>query len=304
MKNDQESLGFFDKYGFIIQFDHAKTVFSSQTRDLSLGFPELEVFFDNYGFPPGTLTFIFAKSKVGKTYLVCNSIYFLVLSGRRVLFISLEMSSMSIIFRLCRLVMGLGVQDLKNYCLKKTGLDEVFQKFVDIRFPENLVIFDPPTAFLNNIEAAIEKFNPDVVFLDHLHRVSIKGTNDLFTQTTAIAYGLSDLAKKTGKIFVSLVQVSRGSEGNKADDGSVMPSLSAGKGSGALEEVADVIVGMCRPEIDPKLALKRQHQVELRIIGNRYGRSSPNLVYFYDPDSGMLIHEDAVERQHLLHERK
>lgn len=239
---------------------------------------------------------LFAKSKVGKTYLACYSVYFLVLCGRRVLFISLEMSSAHIILRMCRLVMRVGLQELKEICRENSGIERVLQKITEVGIPEKLVIFDPPGATLEEIEAAINKYNPDVIFLDHLHRVKVENTKDLFTQTTVVSYGLSALAKKTGKVFISLVQVSRGAEGNKADDGSVMPSLASGKGSGALEEVADVIIGMCRPEIDPKLALKRQHQVELRIIGNRYGRSSPSIVYFYSPASGMLIHEDRIQQ--------
>lgn len=292
------------KFNFLRHFSQAKEILLNQKRDISLGFSELEIFFDNGGFPMGILVYIFAKSKVGKTHLVCYSINYLIQIGKKVLFISLEMTAVSIVIRLARLVMRSDVAELKKICQKNDGIDNIFHRFEQKGYFENLIIYDPPTTSLKDIESAILNFNPDVIFLDHLHRVTVEGAKDLFTQTTAISYGLSDIAKRTGKILVSLVQVSRGAEGHRAEDGSVMPSLAAGKGSGALEEVADVVIGMCRPEIDQSLARKRQHQIELRIIGNRFGRSSPNLVYFYDPESGMLTHEDVVERQRLYLERK
>jgi len=286
-----------EKYAFSAQLMQAEKAISNQKNDLSIGFPELEIYFDNKGIPEGTLTMLIAKSKVGKTFFVCNSIFYLVSRKIRVLFLSLEMTAAGVIARFSRLIMGIGYAELKDICRESTGLSQLRERFNHFEFPQYLVICDPPCATLKGIETAIGHFNPDVVFLDHLHRVRVENNSDIYSQTTAIAYGLSEIVKRTGKIFISLVQVSRGSEGNKADDGSVMPSMSAGKGSGALEEVADAIIGMCRPEIDPSQAISRRYQIEMRIIGNRYGRSSPNLVYYYDPSSGRLTNEN------LIHER-
>ena len=98
-----------------------------------------------------------------------------------------------------------------------------------------------------------------MVYLDHLHLIRTK-YNNIFEHTTHCMKGIHYMKKQFKTRFVVLVQVSRDKE--EKHSGSKPAYIESGKGSGAIEEYADMVLGLGRPDIDPNVEGGRTNIIE------------------------------------------
>ncbi len=115
-----------------------------------------------------------------------------------------------------------------------------------------------------------------VIGIDYLQLIDGKGINE-YEVTSRLARQSKDMAKLLNIPAVLLSQVSR-----KGGDGEVEVSLDMGRGSGAIEEGADFVLGLWQAnkgtEKDP------EYDLICRILKNRKGPKGSRWKLSLDPD--------------------
>lgn len=106
-----------------------------------------------------------------------------------------------------------------------------------------------------------------VIGIDYLGLLDMSGETE-YAQVSAIARGAKGLAKSLNLPVVLLSQVSR-----KGGDGEVEISLDMGRGSGAIEEGADFVLGLWQMETQdcPLDSDNKKYDLICRILKNRKG---------------------------------
>ena len=213
----------------------------------------------------GDLIIIAARASMGKTAWAVSEILELAKMGVRIGLISMEMKSSDIYWRLVTAECGFDMHTVMNPN-DITSAD--FTKISEARaLVNNLPIFidDLPNPTLNHFNSRykrmIRKFSVDIIYADHLGKISVPGLEkDQYTMVTIIARSVKATAKKSDIPLVMLTQLSRKTEGRK----DMRPMLSDLKDSGAIEEEADLVGLLYRPEYYKDQGLPNYDLVMLR----------------------------------------
>lgn len=119
-----------------------------------------------------------------------------------------------------------------------------------------------------------------LVGIDYLGLMDAKGETE-YQQVSNLARGLKSVAKRINLPVVLLSQVSR-----KGGDGELEISLDMGRGSGAVEEAADFVLGLwqqeknaCSMETDER----KEYDLICRILKNRKGPKGSRWTLELDP---------------------
>jgi len=252
---------------------------------LSTGFPELDKQFWGGGVSAGKLIVLMGRAKVGKTYLLTNWIYRLLILGQKIMFFSLEMSAGDILARLLQILAN---DKMDNILVNLKYNPGIYSKLLqDFNVNEKLKILDKRGTNLKEIIDTIEreKNNCDFFMLDHILRIKTRSEKDRHTIDT-ILKTLSDTVLRTNTRMILASQVTRGH-----GDGSTMPAADTGKGSGSIEEDCDVLIGMCRPEIAPDCPTELRHKIQLMVLANRFGKMYKLITLPYDEESSIISDE-------------
>ena len=176
------------------------------------------------GLPNKTLNIALAGTGVGKSLFMCHVASSVLLQGRNVLYITLEMAEERIAERIDANLLNVPIQDIVNlpkqmFESKVTNLTKKTQG--------TLIIKEYPTAsahaghfksLLN--ELALKKsFHPDIIFIDYLNICSssrYKGNSNInsYTFVKAIAEELRGLAVEFNVPIVSATQTTRSGYGS------------------------------------------------------------------------------------------
>jgi replicative DNA helicase len=166
------------------------------------------------------------------------------------IFFSLEMPATQIFERAASMVTGLPAQELEEL-LKDPDQRVDVAKAVAEKF-QNVLIIDKDALNLKDIESYIDAAEKEVlhqkvrlVLIDHLGRMKERGRSE-YEVVSALARQMKELAKARDVVCYVAVQVGRDGGG----DGTQELSLSSARGSGQIEEGADVLLGMWRPDFD------------------------------------------------------
>ena len=209
-----------------------------------------------------------ARPSAGKTALACNMIAGLAANGHRSLFISLEMTRVQLGNRL--------VAGEANTTYAKASFEENPSVAEHHRITKamkdmagwGMDIYDPPTATIAGVCSKIREAGKqgfDTVFIDYigLMRPDTKAQKESrFMLITDASTQLKAAARASGVCVVCLCQLRRESE--RSDK----PKLSDLRESGQLEQDADAVVLIHRPDRDSDEAHER---TETLIAKNRNG---------------------------------
>ena len=172
------------------------------------------------GIPSKTLNICLAGTGVGKTMFMTHLASSILLQGKNVLYITLEMAEERIAERIDANLLNVGMSDLEElpYQMYETKINKLQSKTTG-----TLIIKEYPTAsahtghFKNLIsELALKKsFKPDIVFIDYLNICSSSrfkaGTNvNSYTYIKSIAEELRGLAVENNIPIFSATQTTRG----------------------------------------------------------------------------------------------
>lgn len=232
------------------------------------------------GWQDGDLIVIGARPSLGKTALTLASI---LNSAKNVVddsvmyeFFSCEMAVGGVIDRLIAMNVGLPVGAMKNpmkYLPKiKGGLEKYSTSAGEL---STLPIGISEETNLALIKAEIRKKvkrNPDkkhLFAIDHLGHVKVDGVIEKREVYTIVVEELKALAKQLGIVIILVVQLNRGVT-NREDKS---PQLSDIRESGAVEEIADVIIFPHREAYYDKerRGTEKLQEMELIFAKNRQG---------------------------------
>ena len=227
----------------------------TKTDDISgvpSGFPTMDRV--TYGWQPTDLIILAARPSVGKTAFALNLARNAALHPTKpvpVGFFSLEMGASQLVQRILSAESEIKMEKISRGKLENHEYEQLLSK--GIKKLEVAPIFIDDTAALNIFEfrakarRLVNKHNVGLIIIDYLQLMS--GTNDRGSnreqEISNISRNLKALAKELNVPIIALSQLSRAVETRKE---SKMPQLSDLRESGAIEQDADMVMFIYRPE--------------------------------------------------------
>ena len=221
------------------------------------------------GLPNKTLNIALAGTGVGKSLFMCHMASAVLLQGRNVLYITMEMAEEKIAERIDSNLLNVNIKDLSD--LPKTlFVNKVSQ--LQQKTQGNIIIKEYPTAsahaghfksLLN--ELALKKsFRPDIIFIDYLNicassRYRSNGTVNSYSYIKAIAEELRGLAVEANVPIVSATQTTRSGYGSSDVE------LTDTSESFGLPATADLMFALISTE-----ELESMGQILVKQLKNRY----------------------------------
>src|SRR5210317_921216 len=227
------------------------------------------------GLPNKTLNIALAGTGVGKSLFMCHVASSVLLQGKNVLYITLEIAEEKIAERIDANLLNVNIQDVRE--LPKKSFDTKLAKLAD-RTKGKLIIKEYPTAsahaghfkaLLN--ELALKKsFRPDIIFIDYLNicassRYKSGMSVNSYSYIKAIAEELRGLAVEAEVPIVSATQTTRSGYGSSDVD------LTDTSESFGLPATADLMFALISTE-----ELEQIGQIMVKQLKNRYNDPTVN----------------------------
>ena len=252
-------------------------------RGLKSGFRDLDN--KTAGFQKGDLVIVGARPAMGKTTFAQNIAYNIAkYNNKGVLFFSMEMAANEIIERIISDVSG-----VDNWHIRTGNIsDEEFNRVTDAMGElDDLPLYIDDTSSMNIMELrnkarrAMHDHDVGIISIDYLQL--IQGTNryagNRVQEVSEVSRGLKILARELKVPVIALAQLSRNVTGR--DD--PRPVLSDLRDSGSIEQDADLVVFLHRPDYykihDDNY--EDTHITELIIAKHRHGAVGKVELYFH-----------------------
>ena len=217
------------------------------------GFPSLDRI--TYGWQPTDLIILAARPSVGKTAFALNLARSAALHPTKptaVGFFSLEMSSSQLVQRILSAESEIWLEKIARGKLEEHEMKQLYKKGIDKLSKAPIFIDD--SAALNIFELRAKcrrlknKHNIGIIIIDYLQLMS--GSADRNSnreqEISKISRDLKGLAKELQVPIIALSQLSR--EVEKRKEGNKVPQLSDLRESGAIEQDADMVMFLYRPD--------------------------------------------------------
>ena len=242
---------------------------------LSTGFVDLDE--KTNGFQPTELIIVAARPSMGKTAFVCNVAEAAAESGKGVLVFSLEQSKVELAERFLCIRARINGHKLRAGDLDEVDRHQLMQASSELSALP-LFIDDQPGRSISQIGALSRRMkrqhNLGLVIIDYLQLIEAEDRRAPREQQVAqITRRLKFLAKELHIPVIALAQLNRGVETRK--EGDKRPRLADLRESGSIEQDADLVVLLHRPEVymvpgDPEYDAKKG-LAELIVAKNRSG---------------------------------
>ena len=263
---------------YMLEFD--KRTRMGDVRGLSTGMTDLDLVL--CGLQNGELTLPAARPGVGKTVFGCNLAANVCRGGRRVMFVSLEMSTSEIVTRLVSNVAGVDSYRMNTNTLNAAEHDRLCEAF-NVIGNWKLHIDSTANQSVTRITSAARrqqrKAGLDLLIVDYIQQVEPEDRRvPRHEQIGVISRRLKACARELNIPVVALCQVNRAAEGREERK----PRLSDLRESGSLEADADMVL-ILHPAETTATALPNSNPVQLLnvdVAKNRNGRCGEiTLVY-------------------------
>ncbi len=203
------------------------------------------------GFQPSDLIIVAARPAMGKTSLVLNIAQHVGIEKNiPVAFFSLEMSKDSLVQRLLTSEARIDAQLVRKAMLK----DEHFSRLAraaGVISPAPIYINDSASLTLLEMRSRARRLKVDsgigLIVVDYLQLINGPSAENRQQEISQISRSLKALAKELNVPVLALSQLSRAPEQRGAD--SKRPQLSDLRESGAIEQDADLVLFIYRPEV-------------------------------------------------------
>src|SRR6187549_2977151 len=220
------------------------------------GFPSLDRI--TYGWQPTDLIILAARPSVGKTAFALNLARSAALHPTKptgVGLFALEMSAGQLVQRILSAESEIWLEKIARGKLEEHEMKQLYARGIQRLAQAPLFIDD--TAALNIFELRAKcrrlktKHDIGLIIIDYLQLMSGTGENkngNREQEISNISRNLKGLAKELNVPIIALSQLSRAVETRGAKDGSKTPQLSDLRESGAIEQDADMVIFLSRPE--------------------------------------------------------
>tara|TARA_A100001011_G_scaffold399202_1_gene506746 strand:- start:1391 stop:2902 length:1512 start_codon:yes stop_codon:yes gene_type:complete len=246
---------------------------------ISTGFQKLDKL--TSGWQPSDLIIIAARPGMGKTALTLSMARNIAVTKEiPVAFFSLEMSSVQLITRLISAETGLSSEKLRTGKLADHEWQQLNVKVSDLE-KAPLYIDDTPSLSIFDLRAKARRLASQngikLIIVDYLQLMTAGSNNKLGNreqEISTISRNLKALSKELDIPIIALSQLSRAVE---TRGGTKRPMLSDLRESGAIEQDADIVSFIYRPEYynidewDDQEHTPSQGQAELIIAKHRNG---------------------------------
>ncbi len=251
------------------------------------GFPDL----DNLtsGFQKSELVIVAARPSMGKTAFCLNIASNAAQQGRGVAIFSLEMSKDALVQRLLCSAAGIDSQAVRQGRIKESDYPRI-ARATGILQNAPIWIDDTPALTLLEMRGKARRLRAEsdigLIMVDYLQLMrSPEYSENRVQEISDISRSLKALARELEVPVLALSQLSRASEQRGGDR---TPMLSDLRDSGAIEQDADVVIFIHRPEMYKDLREKAEAQgtsvdglAEIHLAKHRNGPTGNFRLYFH-----------------------
>lgn len=238
----------------VIEGMRRKAASPDQVLGVPSAWPELNRL--TFGWHPGQLIVIAARPSVGKTSFALQCAAAACMAGHRVLFESFEMSNSELGERLLAVHGRVPLMGVRAGQLSDDQWTRAMRAEKQIR-GWRLGLHDVAGASIGEVRTTARRANPNgkdaigLVIVDYLQLVSASADSRQ-NEVSAVSRGLKAMGKELGCPVIALSQLNRGVEQRGKD---AEPQLSDLRESGAIEQDADVVIALHRPDKENPEAL-------------------------------------------------
>ncbi|HEX5580714.1 MAG TPA: replicative DNA helicase [Gemmatimonadaceae bacterium] len=204
------------------------------------------------GFQPADLVIVAARPSMGKTAFTLSIAQNAAINeGKKVAFFSLEMSKESLVQRMLTSEARIDAQDLRRARLRDDDFPRL-ARAAGILSSAPIYIDDQPGITLLEMRSKARRLKSeaglDMIIVDYLQLIAgPPGVENRQQEISQISRGLKALAKELSVPVLALSQLSRAPEQRAGDQ--KRPQMSDLRESGAIEQDADLIMAIYRPEV-------------------------------------------------------
>jgi replicative DNA helicase len=204
------------------------------------------------GWQKSDLVIVAARPGMGKTAFALSMARNIAISHETAIgFFSLEMSSEQLVSRLIASEAELSASKLRKGDLQDFEMVQLHEKIKQLSEAQ-IYIDDTPALTIFELRAKarrlVKNHNVGIIIVDYLQLMSAGGNaGNREQEISAISRSLKGIAKELKIPVIALSQVNRGVE-NRTGTGSKRPMLSDLRESGAIEQDADIVTFIYRPE--------------------------------------------------------
>lgn len=226
------------------------------------------------GMHPGDMSIVGARPGVGKTAFGLSVLLNLAKSGKKVGFISTEMSADQVILRITAANTGISGARLRDADLSDEDwprLTSAVNRVVDLNFR----ICDKPAMTVADVMMQCKAWaidgGVDFICIDYLTRVKpAKSSGNQTNDVGDVVTGMKNIARQLNIPIMVLAQLNR-----KVEDRKIKKPITADlRDSGVIEQEADSILLLYRDEDDEAAPS------EIRVQKNRHGECATAECYF------------------------
>lgn len=268
-------------------------------RRISLGLPNVD--HRIRCIVPGEVCVLLARSGVGKTMLAQNIIRNVSRNNPQVisLFASLEQPSSMCFERYAQMALNETGSDIeRTWGESETGREGIRRAVMDM-LGENALTYVESTSLdklgeLVSLAQQIKGHPVDLLLIDYLGMIGLEGMGrTLYEQMSNLSRGLKGFAKAQDLSLILLCQVGRTS----GEDGNMPLTKSSGRDTGAIEESADIELGLYRPwlnQVDTD-GNDIDNILSVQILKNRKGREGETFDFALDRRSVIISGEGKLQ---------
>jgi KaiC/GvpD/RAD55 family RecA-like ATPase len=229
------------------------------------------------GIAPGEVVTVLGRSGVGKTAFALNLIDSMTTASTLpTLVFSLEMQGLELFERMTSIQTGIPGQEIEALATREDAL--ITDRFIEAcEHWHHVVVVDRPCSLesLDKLvsEARVSDLWVDplrLVVIDYMGMIGLARRGTLYEQVSEVARELKRIAKRHLVALVVLCQV-----GRTGESGGEPITLTSARDSGVIEEAADYIIGIWRPELQTDISLDereaRRGILKAAVLKNRCG---------------------------------
>lgn len=245
------------------------------------GFPTLDRV--TYGWQMTDLIILAARPSVGKTAFALNLARNAALHPTKptpVAFFSLEMSAGQLVQRILSAESEIWLEKISRGKMEEHEMKQLYARGIQRLSQAPLFIDDTPALNIFELRAKCRRLknanNIGMIIIDYLQLMSGTAENrnsNREQEISNISRSLKGLAKELQVPIIALSQLSR--EVEKRKDGNKMPQLSDLRESGAIEQDADMVMFLYRPEYyditQDEMGDNNRGETHVRIAKHRNG---------------------------------
>ncbi|MBQ9029179.1 replicative DNA helicase [Candidatus Saccharibacteria bacterium] len=264
-------------------------------RGLKTGFIDLDK--KLAGFQKGTLVIVGARPAMGKTTFAQNLAFNMAsINKKHILFFTMEMAATEITERMVAAVAGVDSWRIRDGSLSDEDFSKISDALGDI--DDTPILFDD-TSHMNILELrnkarrAAHDYELGAIIIDYLQLLN--GTDryagNRVQEVTEVSRGLKTLARELEIPVIALAQLSRNVTGR--DD--PKPILSDLRDSGSIEQDADVVMFLHRPDYyhENDDDYEKTNITQLLIEKHRQGPTG-RIDFFFDGEHNRFLSLDKT----------